>query len=165
MSNLSISNHSGDKKHNGQFPNLFGQNFFEDFFQNVTSHFPFAKELAETSESKLGFVNPKVDITENKKAYSLTAELPGLDNDDIKLELSDGILTLSGKKKYEHEEDKEDNVHVMERSYGSFQRSFRLPTSVEQDQIKAEFKKGVLKITLPKSAKAQEQQRKIEIEG
>ena len=110
-------------------------------------------------------MDPKVDITENKKAYTLTAELPGLDNDDITLDLSDGILTLSGQKNYENEADKDDNIHIMERSYGSFQRSFSLPVSVDQDAIKAEFKKGLLKVTLPKSLKAQELQRKIEISG
>tara|TARA_R110001606_G_scaffold397136_1_gene572719 strand:+ start:655 stop:1155 length:501 start_codon:yes stop_codon:yes gene_type:complete len=163
MSNLSVNNRSDDKKSSGSFPNLFGQHVFDDFVQNFTSHLPFAREAIGSGESKLDFVNPKVDITESKKTYTLTAELPGLDNDDITLDLSDGILTLSGQKKYENEADTDDNVHVMERNYGSFQRSFRLPVSVEQDAIEAEFKKGLLKVKLPKSVKAQELQRKIKI--
>ena len=124
--------------------------------------FPFQKSSG-LIDTKLDFVTPKVDIVERKTSYELTAELPGLESKDIKLSLSDDILTISGEKKYESDEDKEDNIHVMERSYGSFQRSFRLPVSVEQDAITANFKKGVLKILLPKSAKAQELQRKIEI--
>ena len=163
MSNLPIGNQQGSNKHPGLFPNLFGQHFFDDFFHNFASRFPFATEAAESTDNKLAFVSPSVDITENQTAYTITAELPGLDNDDIALDLSDGILTLSGQKKYEKQRNDDDNVHVMERSYGSFQRSFRLPISVEQDSIKAEFNKGVLKVLLPKSAKAQEQQRKIHI--
>ncbi|GAC26042.1 HSP20 family protein [Paraglaciecola mesophila KMM 241] len=165
MSNINLTNRSTDKKPSGQFPHLFGQHFLDDFVQNFSSHFPFVRETPAKGDSKLDFVDPKVDITENKKAYTLTAELPGLDNDDITLDLSDGILTLSGQKNYENEADKDDNIHIMERSYGSFQRSFSLPVSVDQDAIKAEFKKGLLQVTLPKSVKAQELQRKIEISG
>ncbi len=165
MSNLSINSRSTEKKPSGQFPHLLGQHFLNDFVQNFTTHFPFVRDAAGTGNAKLDFVNPKVDITENKKAYTLTAELPGLDSDDVTLDLSDGVLTLSGQKKYQSEADKDDNVHIMERSYGSFQRSFSLPVSVDQDAIKAEFKKGLLKVNLPKSVKAQELQRKIEISG
>ena len=154
MSNINLTNRSTDKKPSGQFPHLFGQHFLDDFVQNFSSHFPFVRETPAKGDSKLDFVDPKVDITENKKAYTLTAELPGLDNDDITLDLSDGILTLSGQKNYENEADKDDNI-----------RSFSLPVSVDQDAIKAEFKKGLLKVTLPKSVKAQELQRKIEISG
>ena len=123
MSNLSVNNRSGS------FPSLFGPHVFDDFVQNVASHFPFAREALSTGEGKLDFVNPKVDITENKKAYTLTAELPGLDNDDITLDLSDGILTLSGQKKYENEADTDDNVHVME-------RKMRLKLSLKKDCLR-----------------------------
>ena len=93
----------------------------------------------------------------------MSAELPGLELDDINLDLSDGVLTLSGEKKTEKEEDKDDNYHMMERSYGFFKRSFSLPPSIEEDKIQAKFNKGVLNVTLPKSEKAQKLQRKISI--
>ena len=163
MSNLPITNRSSDSKSNSFLSSFFGQKALDNFFQDFSSHFPFSKESSGLIDTKLDFVTPKVDIVERKKSYELTAELPGLESKDIKLSLSDDILTISGEKKYESDEDKEDNIHVMERSYGSFQRSFRLPVSVEQDAINANFKKGVIKILLPKSAKAQELQRKIEI--
>jgi HSP20 family protein len=73
------------------------------------------------------------------------------------------VLTLSGEKKTEKDEDKEGNYHLMERSYGYFKRSFALPPSVEEDKIKADFKKGVLSVVMPKSEKAQQLQRKISI--
>jgi HSP20 family protein len=93
----------------------------------------------------------------------VTAELPGLVLDNINLEISDGILTLSGEKKTEKEAGEDSNYHMMERSYGFFKRSFSLPPSVEEDKIKAEFKKGVLHVSMPKSDKAQQKQRKISI--
>jgi len=108
-------------------------------------------------------LNPKVDMIEDKKTYTLSAELPGMELDNINLDLSDGILTLSGEKKTEKEENEEGNYHMMERSYGYFKRSFALPPSVEEDKIQADFKKGVLKVTMPKSAKSQQNQRKISI--
>lgn len=163
MSNLPISHRSGNKKENGFLPNLFGHDMLDDFFQHFSTHFPFSKDTSGLRDVNLEFVNPNVDIVESKKSYELTAELPGLDNNDVKLSLSDDVLTISGEKKFQRNEDKDNNIRVMERSYGSFQRSFRLPVSVDQDGIKAEFKKGVLSVYLPKSAKAQEQQRKIEI--
>lgn len=159
MSNLPINDHSGDNKDVG----FFSHNIFDNFFNSFTSHFPTGHDKSTESNNKSGFINPKVDITENKEAYNLTAELPGLDPNDINLDLSNGVITLSGHKKYEKSEEKDDNVYVMERSYGSFQRSFRVPDSVEQDAINADFKKGVLKVLLPKSSTARQQQRSINI--
>ncbi|MCC2617554.1 Hsp20/alpha crystallin family protein [Aestuariibacter halophilus] len=164
MSNLPISNRHRDDKPADTFPRLFGDHFFDDFLQRFSSHFPLTRQRAKDMDAKLGFVDPNVDITENKEAFILTAELPGLDKNDIKLDLSDGVLSLSGEKKFEQDESKDDSVHVMERRYGSFQRSFRLPNSVDQDAIKASFKNGVLSVYMPKSPQAKAQQRKIDIE-
>ncbi|MGB7061924.1 MAG: Hsp20/alpha crystallin family protein [Candidatus Zixiibacteriota bacterium] len=97
-----------------------------------------------------GVWNPSVDITEDKDSVVVRAEMPGLNKDDIKISVQDSILTLKGEKKQEKEE-KETDYHRIERSYGSFCRSFQLPTTVRADKIKANYKDGVLSISLPKT--------------
>jgi HSP20 family protein len=92
----------------------------------------------------------------------VTAELPGARPEDIEISLSDGVLTVKGEKKTE-KEDKQKNYHMMERSYGAFQRSFRLPTEVDPDKVEARFENGLLKITLLKAPQAQSKVRKIEV--
>jgi HSP20 family protein len=93
---------------------------------------------------------PAVDVSENESEMVLRAELPGMTNDDIEVNLQDNVLTLKGEKKQEKKEDKE-NFHRLERSYGSFTRSFSLPAGVKQEDIKATFKDGILEISLPKA--------------
>jgi HSP20 family protein len=137
--------------------------YIDDFFDKFTQNWPFSRPSLGSIQSTEFTLNPKVDITEDDKSYKMSAELPGMDLENINLDLSDGILTLSGEKKTEKEEDKEGNYHLMERSYGFFKRSFSLPPSVEEDKIKADFKKGVLTVSMPKSEKAQKLQRKISI--
>ncbi len=109
-----------------------------------------------------GFIVPDIDITENDKEVSLTAELPGLDDKDVDLSVRNGLLTLKGEKKYEHVDDKDD-VHVVERRFGSFQRSFRLPETVDAERIDAKFDKGVLRVVMPKKVEAVEPVKKIAI--
>jgi len=96
---------------------------------------------------------PVFDISENEKEYSVIAELPGIDEKDIEVTLLDGILTVKGEKKQETE-DKEETYHRIERRYGSFVRSFRIPDKVETDKINATFKDGVLRLTVPKSGES-----------
>jgi HSP20 family protein len=105
---------------------------------------------------------PKVEVSEDKKAYEISAELPGVEEKDVKLTLQDDVLTVSGEKKSEREE-KEEGYHVSERSYGSFQRSFRLPDDVNADKISAKFDKGVMTITLPRTGTAKPKGRSIPI--
>jgi HSP20 family protein len=105
---------------------------------------------------------PAVDIAENEKAYEITAELPGMDESNIDVKFSDGTLTIKGEKKDEKEEKKKD-YYLSERRYGSFQRSFGVPDGVDTDKIEAQFKNGVLTVTLPKSADAQKSEKKIAI--
>jgi HSP20 family protein len=105
---------------------------------------------------------PSLDVKETEKEIVVEAELPGLDEKDVSLTIQNGVLTVQGEKKLEHEEAKE-NYHVMERRYGSFQRSLRIPDTVNEDDIEARFDKGVLKVILPKRAEAASEQRKIEI--
>lgn len=106
---------------------------------------------------------PSVDVSETKNDLVIRAELPGLDPKDIDISMNNGFLTIKGEKKNEKEE-KEENYHLIERSYGSFTRSVRLPREVQSDKITASFKNGVLKITLPKSEEAKKKEIKIKVE-
>ena len=105
---------------------------------------------------------PAVDVAETDKAYEVTAELPGMDESNIEVKLADDLLTIKGEKKEEKEERKKD-YYVSECRFGSFQRSFTVPAGVDASKIEANFKNGVLTVTLPKSAQAQKSEKKIEI--
>lgn len=107
---------------------------------------------------------PAVDLAETDKAYTVTAELPGMDEKDIDVSINGDMLVIKGEKRQEKEE-KNKNYYLSERSYGQFQRSFSLPAGIDRDKIAAEFAKGVLTLTLPKSVEAQQQQKKIEVKA
>ncbi len=96
---------------------------------------------------------PAVDVSENEAAILVRAELPGMTQEDIELNLQDNLLTLTGAKKQEKKEEKE-RAHYSECCYGSFRRSFTLSTEVDRDNVQATFKEGILEVTLPKSEKA-----------
>lgn len=130
------------------FDRLFNQ-AFNDFLQ------PIATE--EVSNRRF---LPAVDIRETPDALTLTAELPGLSREDVHITLENSVLTISGERKFE-KDTKEENYHRIERSYGTFSRSFTLPSNVRGEQVNAAFKDGVLTITLPKTDEAKP--RKIEI--
>ncbi|MBI3812930.1 MAG: Hsp20/alpha crystallin family protein [Nitrospinae bacterium] len=106
---------------------------------------------------------PAVDIYETQNDIVLKAELPGLEQKDITVEVKDNILILKGERKFEKEV-KEENYHRIERSYGTFQRVFTLPGTVQQDKVKAKFKDGVLEITMSKEEKAKPKMIKVEVE-
>ena len=117
-------------------------------------------------EEGFNFGAPAIDFTEDESAYHLTAELPGLSEKDINLSLSDDMLTISGEKREEKQEaEKEKNYHYTERRFGSFRRVIQLPTHIDRDKIEANFRNGVLNVTLPKSQDAKQRQRKIEIKA
>jgi len=105
---------------------------------------------------------PAVDIYETDDKVVLKAELPGLKKEDIDIQIRDNTLTLKGEKKFEKEV-KEENYHRVERAYGSFQRSFTLPSTIKQEGIEASFKDGVLEISLPKVEEAKPKQIKIQV--
>ncbi len=107
---------------------------------------------------------PAVDVTETDKAYEITAELPGLDEKNIDVKLANGMLTIKGEKQDEREE-KKPNYYRRERSFGSFERSFQVPDGVDLDKVDASFKKGLLTVTLPKSAEAQKAEKKITVKA
>jgi HSP20 family protein len=97
--------------------------------------------------------SPLVDITEDEKEYLVKAEIPEMKKEDIKLNVHDDVLTITGERKYEKEE-KGKKYHRVERSYGSFMRSFTLPEDADGSKINAEYKDDILKVHLPKSEKA-----------
>lgn len=113
---------------------------------------------AETSDA----VVPSIDMRETESGLVVEAELPGMDEKDISVTLNAGVLTLKGEKKAEREE-KKDDYYLMERSYGSFHRSFRVPDTIDADKVEAAFEKGVLKVTLPKRPDAVKAEKRIPI--
>lgn len=116
---------------------------FNDFFRRVPSEgFPHE-----------GLWHPALDIEETKEAFKLSAELPGMKKEDIKISFSDGRLSIEGERAFEKEE-KDKTFHRIERSYGKFRRMISLPREVEADKAKASYEQGILTITLPKSDKA-----------
>lgn len=108
--------------------------------------------------------SPAIDIIEKDAAYEVTAELPGMDEKNIDVQVANGNLIIKGEKKEEKEEKKKD-YYVHERYFGSFERSFRVPETVDSDKIESTFKKGVLTVVLPKKAQAQKPGKKIEIKA
>ncbi|MDE2118957.1 MAG: Hsp20/alpha crystallin family protein [Betaproteobacteria bacterium] len=96
---------------------------------------------------------PSVDISETDAAYLVKAEIPGVKKEDVKVTIQDGMLTIQGERKQEKEE-KGKKFHRIERCYGSFMRSFRVPDDADEGKVKAEFKDGMLNVTLTKSEKA-----------
>lgn len=140
-----------------------------DEFSRGFSMFPFGRRALDwepswRAETGNGALMPSVDVAETDKAFEVTAELPGMTEDNIDVSLADGVLTLKGEKK-EEKEQKEKGYYLSERRYGSFQRSFRLPEGVDENKIEANFEKGVLKITLPKTPEAVKQAKKIAIKA
>ena len=113
-------------------------------------------------QERLFDVSPSIDVTENEATIRIDAELPGMKEDDVDVSLRDGVLTIQGEKKSERDETKDD-VHVTERSFGRFQRSFRVPDTIDQDAIEAKMENGVLHITLPKRPEAVQPEKKIPI--
>ena len=118
----------------------------------------------DRGDKVLGTVwNPYVDIAETDDEIMVSAELPGIGKDDVKISLHDNTLILRGEKKQQNQEKKE-NYHRVERSYGAFQRSISLPAATESNKIKAKFKDGVLRITLPKKEEAKLKEIPISVE-
>jgi HSP20 family protein len=105
---------------------------------------------------------PEVDITEEKERILVKADVPGMKQEEISVEVADGILTIKGERKRETET-KDAKTYRVERSYGSFLRSFTLPAGVDAAKVNAAYKNGVLEVTLPKLAEAKAKQIKVEV--
>jgi len=149
-------------------PSLFGrgEETLGSLFRDVEKVFD---EFSRRSPFTVGadtsaFAGPKIDMAETKDAIDVTAELPGVEEKDIELTLSEGLLTIRGEKKSErNEQDAKKNWYAVERSYGSFSRSIALPFEPTSDKVEAKFDKGVLRVHLPKPPEAASKQQKIEI--
>jgi len=96
---------------------------------------------------------PPCDVFEDKNSVKIVAEIPGVDAEDVKISLENNLLTLRGEKK-QHAEEQSERVHRYERSYGAFERTFSLPTTVDPEKIDAQYSHGVLTVTIPKSERA-----------
>ncbi len=134
--------------------NRMFDNFFRDPFGPIS--------LRETR--MFGEFTPRVDVVESETDFKVTAELPGMDAKDIQISLEHDALVLSGEKKGEHEE-KGKGYHRLERSFGAFTRVIPLTTEIEEGKVDAQFKNGVLTITLPKTPAAVKTTKKIEIKS
>jgi HSP20 family protein len=130
---------------------------FDSFLGRGFGRFP---ALSRAEEG--GALAPSIDVRETETELVVEAELPGMDEKDVNLTLNNGVLTLKGEKKSEREERKDD-YHLMERSYGSFQRSFQIADTIDADKVQATFEKGVLKVTLPKRPEAVKAEKRIPI--
>jgi len=128
--------------------NPFGEEFFspERFFREWTAPTQRAARLA-----------PAVDVSEDETAYTITVELAGVKKEDVSVEVHENVLSIRGEKKSEREE-KKDKTHWVERTFGSFSRSFTLPASAVTDEMKATFKDGVLSIEIPKKEEVKPRQ-------
>lgn len=107
---------------------------------------------------------PAIDLVEKEASYEITAELPGIEEKDIEVKVSNGNLTIRGEK-LEAKEEKDREYVLSERRYGSFQRTFKMPQGVKAEDIAATFSKGVLTVTLPKTKEAQQNDRKIQVKA
>jgi len=128
------------------FPRMIDR-FFDDFWRNW--------------EEESTVWTPRLDIKEKKDAYVVDADIPGMKKEEINVSLQNNVLTLQGDRRYEDKKEDE-NRYYEERTYGSFRRSVTLPTKVDESKVKAEYKDGVLHLTLPKSEEAKS--REIEIQ-
>jgi excinuclease ABC subunit A len=159
------------RRHARGLPASRSSGMFDDFRKEMDRMMErFFGDAATTAAARTGFpslttvgaVRPAIDITENDKAITLTAELPGMSEEEVDLTVSDGVLTLKGEKNVSHES-KQDHSVVIERNYGSFYRSFPVPDQVDQDEIAAKFDKGVLTVTMPKKPGSAKTERRIKV--
>ncbi|HEY7609826.1 MAG TPA: Hsp20/alpha crystallin family protein [Alphaproteobacteria bacterium] len=150
---------------NGGFSSLFSlRDQFDRMFDSMMRGWPAPwRDAPRLDLGNFDFA-PRVDTAETDTAYEVTAELPGVDEKDVKISIEDDVLCIAGEKKSEREEKKKDYV-MSERSYGSFKRAFTLPDNVDVDKIAAKYDKGVLKVTLPKTTPSPAKHREIPIKS
>lgn len=135
-------------------------NFLQDRINRIFDEsLRFPRRYSESVST--GVWSPTVDVHETDENYELVADLPGMKKQDINIDIRANVLTLSGERKHEDRKENENEVRV-ERSFGKFVRSFTLPQNVDSENIKASYKDGVLRLTLPKREEARPKQIKIE---
>lgn len=135
---------------------------FEDFFGRPFSMFG-PSWLPRLRMPEMEMMHPTVDIFEEGNDVVIKAELPGMKKEDIDVQLAENVVTISGEKKKEEKVEKK-NYYRVERLFGSFSRSFRLPADVQGDKVKAQFKDGMLEVRLPKTEEAKKKELKVVIE-
>jgi len=151
-------------KQNDGDPFMALQREMNRLFQEFNTGFDSAPWSASGGEGELGNWIPRVNVSDNEKEVTVTAELPGMAEKDIDVSLTKNTLTIKGEKKSESEE-KDKNLFRRERVYGSFLREIELPSEVETDKVEAQFKNGVLSVKLPKSKAAQTDVKKIQLKS
>ena len=136
----------------------------EDFQNRILGAFNPASARRSNGQESLTFAEwlPLVDIAEDEKEYLITTELPEVKKDDVKVTVENGVLTITGERKFEKEE-KNTKYHRIERSYGSFARSFALPDDGDATKVNAEFKDGMLKVHVAKSEAARPKQIEVKV--
>ena len=142
----------------GRIGNLHREidHMFDSLWKGSLFHWP-SQTAALTSDLAL-----RLDVAETPKSYLITAEMPGLGDKDVGVSLADGVLTIAGEKRDEHEV-KDKTIHRIERSYGQFRRALTLPTDADENAITAKIDKGVLTVEIGKSKTAEKATRKIEV--
>ena len=125
--------------------------------------FPTTRGIGETHSLAVADWSPEVDISQDEHEYLLKADLPEIKKDDLRVTVEDGILCVSGERKSEKEDEKR-KFHRVERSYGSFRRSFTLPADTDSKKVTAEFRDGVLKVHLPTTAIAKTKALQVKVE-
>lgn len=137
------------------------RNLQEDFNRALNINFP---RFFGGEEVLSGKWSPNVDIYEDQNSIVLEADLPGMKSEDFKLSIENYKLTLSGERKFE-KEDKGENYHRVERSYGSFTRTFSLPSTVNVEEVKAEFKDGILRVSMPKREEVKAREIRVSVKA
>jgi HSP20 family protein len=132
---------------------------FDDVFRGNLAEAEGSNQAAQGG----GIIPARMNVSETENEFRITAELPGVTEQDVDVQLDDDMLTIRGEKRSEQKDEKE-NYHFVERSFGSFQRSLRLPFSVNPEQVQARFENGILTVTLPKTHQ-QERSRRIRVQG
>lgn len=135
------------------------ENWFDDFLRRPFPVFGFPSLKFPVTEE----IVPSIDIFEDKGDVVVKAELPGIKKEDIDITLTDDTITIAGEKKKEEEVKKKD-YYTWECSYGSFNRTFSLPTEVQAEKVKTKFKDGILEVRMPKSEEAKKKEKKIKVE-
>lgn len=137
----------------------FGQGYWQPLRRSLFASGPLVRR-ALTWETG---ITPPVDVMESEKMYEIMAEMPGMDEKNIEVKVADGTLIIKGEKQEKREETGKE-YYLRERNFGSFERSFTVPETIDTDKIEASFKSGVLTLILPKKPEAQKPAKKIEVE-
>ena len=135
-----------------------------DPFRELASFFGSFEPTGKDQLTSAGNFVPPVDVYEDEQNLVLKLEVPGVNEADLNVSLENNTLTIQGERKFEKEE-KEENFHRIERRYGSFLRTFRLPNTIDGEKVEANYDKGILKITLAKRAEAKAKQIKVGVAG